>query len=168
MIAAHEVDPMIWRTFSQQFVMVQKMSTLLFAESGPRVRPEGVRALGLACFVVAAYVAVNGLLVVLGLVSFASGAYVLGGLEVMGPLIYFMVAASLAVLGWGLLRGWRWSRRGAVIAAGLLIAGAVMPVSAAVAYSHIFGIVVHGAKIVLAIVIIRYLLQPEVVEWFAR
>lgn len=143
------------------------MNTTLFTETGPRVRPEGVRTLGLGCFGLAAYVAINGLLVVLGVVSFASGEYLLGGLETMGPLIYFIVAAVLAALGFALLRGWRWSRRVAVMAAGLLIASAAMPVSAAVVYSHIFGIVVHGAKIILAIVIIRYLLQPEVVEWFA-
>lgn len=84
----------------------------------------------------------------------------------MGPLIYFIVAALVASLGFALLRGWGWSRRVGVIAAGLLVAGSVMPVSAAVIYSQVAGIVIHGSKIILAIVIIRYLLQPEVVEWF--
>jgi hypothetical protein len=148
--------------------MVLEMSTSLFTETGPLVRPEGVRALGWGCFALAAYLAVNGLLVMLGVLSFASGAYLLGGLETMGPLIYIIVAVAVAVLGLGLLRGWRWSRRLAVIASGLLIAGAVMPVSAAVVYSQILGIIVHGVKIILAIVIIRYLLQPEMVEWFGR
>jgi hypothetical protein len=139
----------------------------LFVETPSRHRPDGIRALALGLLTLAVYLAINGLLVMLGVVSFASGAYLLGGLETMGPLIYFIVASLVAGLGFGLLRGWRWARRVAVIAAGLLIAGAVMPLSGAVAYSHIFGVIIHGAKIILAIVIIRYLLQPEVVEWFS-
>jgi len=99
-------------------------------------------------------------------VSFASGTYIMGELVTMGPLVYFLVAALVAGLGFALLRGWRWSRRVAVIAAALLVAGSVMPVSSAVVYSQMVGIVIHGAKIILAIVIIRYLMQAEVVEWF--
>jgi hypothetical protein len=140
----------------------------LFAERTPVARPDGIRLLGLACYGLAAYLAINGVLVFLGVVSFASGTYVLGGLETMGPLIYFLVAAVLSALAFALLRGWPWARRVAVIAAGLLIAGSVMPISSAVAYSQVFAMIVHGAKIIIAIVIIRYLLQPEVVEWFSR
>jgi hypothetical protein len=126
-----------------------------------------VRFLGLACYALAAYLAIDGLLVMQGTVSFASGSYLLGGLGTMGPLIYFIVAGVLAGLGYGLLRGWRLARRLGVIAAGLLIAGAVMPVSAAVAYGQVFGMLTQGAKIIGAIVIIRYLLLGDVVEWFA-
>jgi hypothetical protein len=139
----------------------------LFADAAPRVRPPGIRALGLGCLALAAYVAVNGLLVLLGAVSFASGTYILGDLVTMGPVIYFVVAALSSGLGFSLLRGFRWSRRAGIIAAALLVAGAVMPVSSAVIYSQIVGIVIHGAKIVLAIVIIRYLMQPEVADWFS-
>lgn len=140
----------------------------LFTEASPSIRPEGVRWLGLSCLAMGAYIAVNGVLVALGTVSFASGAYVLGELTVMGPLIYFIVAALVAALGICILRGWRWSRRLAIVAAALLIAGAALPLSAAVVYSQVAGIVIHGAKIILAIVIIRYLMQPEVADWFAR
>lgn len=139
----------------------------LFADTTPRVRPEGVRLLGIACLVLAAYLVGNGLLVMAGVVSFATGTYVLGELVTMGALIYFIVAMLVAGLGVALLNGWRWSRRLAVIAAGLLVAGSVMPVSSAVIYSQVAGIVIHGTKIILAIVIIRYLMQPEVVEWFS-
>lgn len=139
----------------------------LFAPATPKVRPEGVRVLALCCFALAAYIAGNGLLVLLGNVSFASGTYILGELVTMGPLVYFLVAVLLAGLGFALLRRWRWSRRLAIIAAALLVAGSVMPVSAAVIYSQVVGMVIHGAKIVLAIVIIRYLMQPDVAEWFS-
>ncbi len=139
----------------------------LFAESTPRTRPEGVRILGLGCLAAALYVAANAVLVLLGIVSFTSGTYILGELVTMGPLIYVIVAVLVAGLGFALLRGYRWSRRLAILAAALLVAGSVMPVSAAVIYSQVLGIVIHGAKIILAIVIIRYLMQPEVVEWFS-
>ena len=92
----------------------------------------------------------------------------LGDIAIMGPLIYFIVAVAMATLGYGLLRGWRWTRRLAQVAAALLISGTVVSISSAVMYSQVFGIILHGAKIVLAIVIIRYLMQPEVVEWFGR
>ena len=139
----------------------------LFTDDTPRVRPEGVRALAFACLALSAYVAVNGLLVLLGVVSFASGTYALGDLVTMGPLIYFLVAALVAGLGFALLRGWRWSRRVGIIAAALLVASSVMPISSAVIYSQVVGIVIHGAKIILAIMIIRYLMQPEVADWFS-
>jgi hypothetical protein len=145
--------------------MVLAMSIL--TEPGPRVRPQGVRWLGVACYALAAYLAGDGILVALGTVSFASGAYWLGGLETMGPLIYFIVAAALAALGFGLLRGWSLARRAAVIAAGLLVAGAVMPVSAAVVYGQVLGMMTQGVKIIAAIMVIRYLLLGDVVEWFA-
>jgi hypothetical protein len=145
--------------------MVLRMN--LFREPAARVRPGGVRLLGWSCLAVAAYLAINGLLVLLGTVSFGSGAYLLGGLETMGPLIYFIVAVMVAALGYGLLRGWRWSRRVGVIAAGLVIAGTVMPVSAAVAYGQVLGMMIHGAKIIVAMMVIRYLLLGEVVEWFS-
>ncbi len=139
----------------------------LLDEPGPIVRPPGIRILGFGGFALAAYLALNGILVQLGLVSFTSGAYLLGGLEVMGPLIYWIIAAALVGLGFSLLRGWRWSRRLCLIAAALLIAGSVMPVSAAVVYSQVIAMILHGVKIILAIVIIRYLFQPEVADWFA-
>jgi hypothetical protein len=86
----------------------------------------------------------------------------------MGPLLFLVLAAVLALLGWGLLRGWNWTRRLAVVAAGLLLATAVMPVSAAVIYFHPLALVIHGTKIIAAIMAIRYLLLSEVVDYFRR
>ncbi len=155
------------RTSAQNLVICYGADVSLFVDDTPRVRPEGVRVLGVGCLAVAAYIVGNGLLVLLGVVSFASGAYILGELVTMGPLIYFITAALVAGLGFALLRGWRWSRRVGMVAAALLVASSVMPVSAAVIYSQVAGIVIHGTKIILAIVIIRYLMQPEVGDWFS-
>ena len=139
----------------------------LFADTTPKVRPAGVRVLGLAGLALAAYVAVNGLLVLLGAVSFASGTYLLGELVTMGPLIYFLFAAISAGLGFSLLRGFRWSRRIGIIAAAFLVATSAMPISSAVIYSQVAGIAIYGSKIILAIMIIRYLMQPDVADWFS-
>jgi hypothetical protein len=143
------------------------MSASLLAEAGPRIRPNGIRNLAWGCFALAIYLVFNGLLVARGMVSFASGAYLLSGLETMGPAIYLLVACVLALLGFMLLRGWSIARRLAIIASALLLAGAMMPISSAVIYAHVFGIVIHGAKIIVAVMLIRYLLQPEVVDYFS-
>src|SRR4051812_1336819 len=143
------------------------MTTLLFAEGGNQPRPAGVRTMAYVCVGLAAYLVVNGLLVALGILSLASGSYFLGEYSTMGPVIYFLVAVVLAILGFGLLKGWRWARRLAIVAAALLLATAVIPVSGAVIYFHVVGIVIHGTKIIAAIVAIRYLLQPEVVDYFS-
>jgi hypothetical protein len=130
-------------------------------------RPPGLRVIAFACFGLAAYLFVNGALIVAGAVSFASGRYLLGEYASMGPVIYLVVATVLAVLGFGLLRGWGLIRRLTIIAAAFLIATSVLPISAAVAYFQIVGIVVHGLKIIIAVIAIRYLVQPEVVEYFS-
>lgn len=132
----------------------------------PSLRPAVVRVIAFVCFGLALYLVVNAMLIILGVLSLASGAYIVGEYSTMGPLLYFAVAAGLILIGIGLLRRWRWSRRLAIVAAALLIATAVMPVSAAVIYFRIAGIAIHGAKIIAAIMAIRYLLQPEVVDWF--
>lgn len=144
------------------------VTTLLFADQGTHSRPPGVRILAIVCFGLAAYLVINGLLVLAGVLSLASGAFLLGEYSTMGPAIFAAVAAALIVLGWGLLRGWRWVRRLAIVAAALLLATAVMPVSAAVIYFHPLAIVIHGVKIIAAIVAIRYLLQSEVVDYFSE
>ena len=144
------------------------MTTQLFSEAKERTRPEGVKIIAIACFLLAVYLVLNGVLIITGVLSLASGAYVLGEYSMMGPLLFLVVAAVLALLGWGLLRGWNWTRRLAVVAAGLLLATAVMPVSAAVIYFHPLALVIHGTKIIAAIVAIRYLLLSEVVDYFRR
>ncbi len=144
------------------------MTTQLFPEAKEQTRPGGVKAIAVVCFTLAAYLLLNAILIIVGVVSLASGAYVLGEYSMMGPILFLSVSAALALLGWGLLRGWNWTRRLAVVAAALLLATAVMPVSAAVIYFHPLSIAIHGAKIVASIVAIRYLLLSEVVDYFRR
>lgn len=102
-----------------------------------------------------------------GVVPLASGRYLLGEYAIWGPVVYWLVAAVFVVVGVGLLRRWKVGRRLAIIAAALLMATSLLPISAAVAYFQILPLAIHGAKIILAVIAIRYLLQAEVVEWFS-
>jgi len=148
-------------------MMMIGMSSTLLADPAPRTRPEGIRILAVICFLLAAYLLISAVLVLAGTLALASGRYLLGDFVTMGPLIYFAAGAVLALLGFGLLRGWRITRRLAIVVAALLMATSLLPVSAAVSYFQIVPLVVHGVKIVLTIMAIRYLLQPEVVEFFS-
>jgi hypothetical protein len=141
--------------------------TSLLAGPKPRIRPDGVRTLAIGCFLIAGYLTVNAVLVFAGVLSLASGSYLLGEYTTMGPILFLLIAWVLAGLGTALWRGWRWARRAAIVPCGFLIALSVIPVSSAVIDGRVLAIFLHGAKIILAIVCIRYLLQPEVVDYFS-
>ncbi len=130
-------------------------------------RPAGIQIIAFACFALAGYLLVLGILVATAVAPFAFGRYILGDYASMGPVLYFFAGLALVVLAIGLLRGWSFMRRFSIIAAALLLGTSVLPISAAVAYFQIAGIVVHGLKIIVAVVAIRYLLQPEVVDYFS-
>ena len=139
----------------------------LIQKNQARTLPAGIRIIAVVCFALAGYLVVNGVLVMAGIVSFTSGRHILGDYASMGPLLYFAVAIVLALLGAGLLRGWSFTRRLTIVAAAFLIATSVLPISAAVAYFQIVAIVIHGLKIIVTVMAIRYLLQPEVVDYFS-
>jgi len=142
------------------------MSAAVKSNEEAQVRPGGITVLAVACFALGAYLACNGALVAAAVVSFASGRYLLGEYASLGPILYFVVAILLVVLGVGLLLGWRIVRRLTMVAAALLLATSVLPMSAAVAYFQIGPLAIHGLKIIVSVMAIRYLLQEEVVEYF--
>ncbi len=116
---------------------------------------------------VAAYLFGSAILVIIGAISLANGRYLLGEYVNLGPAIYFLTSGLTVLLGIGLERGWKLFRRLAIIVAALFMATSLLPISAAVSYFQILPLVLHGVKIVLAIMAIRYLLQPEVVDFFS-
>jgi hypothetical protein len=144
------------------------VTTQLFSEAKARTLPGGVKIIAIVSFLLAVCLVLNGLLIVGGVLPLASGAYIVGEYSMMGPVLFLSVSLVLTVLGVGLLRGWNWTRRLAVAAAALLLATAIMPVSAAVIYFHPIAIVIQGSKIIAAVVAIRYLLLSEVVDYFRR
>lgn len=137
------------------------------ADALTHARPHGIRILAAICFLVAGYLAISGGLVASGTLPLAAGRYVLGEYVIWGPAIYWLVAAVFVVVGLGMLRGWKFARRLAIVMAALMVATSLLPISAAVAYFQILPLAIHGAKIILSVIAIRYLLQPEVVEWFS-
>jgi hypothetical protein len=143
-----------------------EVTNSILDEPQPRTRPAGVRVIAIVCFVLAAYLVVNAALIVGGVVSLASGAYIVGEFSTMGPVLYFLVASVLFGLGFALLKGWSLARRVAIIVAALLLATAVMPVSAAVIYGNIPAMIIYGAKIIAAIIAVRFLLLSDVVDYF--
>ena len=139
----------------------------LLADEAPRTRPEGLRLIAFACFALAAYLLVEAVLILAGVLSVMSGRYLLGELTTRGIAVYALIAALLALLGVGLLQGWRFARRLGVLMAALLMAMSLLPVSAAVMYFQIVPLIIHGGKIILAVMAIRYLTQREVVDYFS-
>ena len=148
-------------------MMVIDMSATLLEPTPPRLRPSGIRILSVISFLIGAYFLVSAALVAIGAVSLASGRYFLGEYVNLGPAIYFIAAAVMTLLGVGLYRGWRLFRRLGIIVAALFMATSLLPISAAVTYFQIAPLVVHGVKIILAIMAIRYLLRSDVVEFFS-
>lgn len=142
------------------------MVASLLGEKPVVSRPQGIRILSGFCFTLAAYLLTSGALVSLYEIPLASGRYVLGDYVTMGPVIYFAVAGVSAVIAVGLYRGWRIMRRLAIILFALFLATSLLPISAAVTYWQIAPLVIHGTKIVVGIMAIRYLVRPDVVEFF--
>jgi len=154
------------QTAGTQALCYRDHVTSLFPDDQPLLRPGGVRLIAIVCFVLAGYLALNAILIVAGTLSLASGRYVIGEYATMGPPIFFIASGVLVVLGIGLVKGWRFARRLGIVVAALLLATSAIPISAAVTYFQWKGILIHGAKIILAIMAIRYLLQSEVVDYF--
>lgn len=142
-------------------------TAMAIGEQPIRIRPLGIRILAVVCFLLAAYLFASGVLVAGGAISLASGRYLLGEYVNWGPVLYFVVGVALALLGTALDRGWRVARRTAIIGAAMLIATSLLPVSAAFTPFQIVPLVLHGIKVVLAIMAIQYLLRQEVVEFFS-
>ena len=90
-----------------------------------------------------------------------------GGLEQMGPLAFLLHAALLLMLAAGLWRRWRWARRIAVLVAVTGIALAVPAISSAVVDSRVFAIAREGLQIIARVLVVFYLSQEPVKEWFA-
>ena len=131
-------------------------------------RPAGVKAISALGVLLAAVSLVFAALLDAGSVPLSAGAFLLGGgLEQLGPLAFVLYACVLLVLSAGLWRRWRWSRRVTILLAVTGIAFAVPAISSAVMDSRIFAIAREGLQIIVRVLIVFYLSQEPVKEWFA-
>ena len=130
-------------------------------------RPAGVRAIALLCVTLAVASLGYAALIIAGQVPLSAGAWLLGGgLEQRGPLAFVLYSALLLLLALALWGRWRWARRIAVLVAVAGVALAVPAISSAVADSRAFAIAREGVQIILRVLVVFYLSQEPVKDWF--
>ena len=132
-------------------------------------RPAGVTAIGALCIVAALTSLAFALLIATGRIPLSSGGFLVGGgLEQLGPVAFLLYAALLLLLAIALCRRLRFARRATALAAILGIALAVPAISSAVVDSRLFAIAREGLQIIVRVMIVFYLSQKPVKEWFAQ
>jgi multidrug transporter EmrE-like cation transporter len=133
-------------------------------------RPAGVTAIAILFFLVAAYLAAAGLVMLIspGLLSMAAGAPLLGGLELAGPYMFLLTAALAALVGWGLLHLHNWARRLAIAVAMIGFVMLIPAVSDAAVGVHLAELVWGGLGIIVRMVVVWYLWQTPVAEQFSK
>lgn len=132
-------------------------------------RPAGVTAIVALCIVAALTSLAFALLIATGRIPLSSGGFLVGGgLEQLGPVAFLLYAALLLLLAIALWRRLRFARRATALAAILGIALAVPAISSAVVDSRLFAIAREGLQIIVRVMIVFYLSQAPVKEWFAQ
>lgn len=131
-------------------------------------RPAGVTAIVVLCIVTALMSLAYTLLIVRGQVPLSSGAFLLGGgLEQLGPIAFLLSTILLLVLAIALWRRLRFARQATLLVAIVGIGLAVPAISSAVMDSRVFAIAREGLQIIVRVMIVFYLSQEPVKEWFA-
>jgi hypothetical protein len=133
-----------------------------------RERPTIVTAIAALFLLSAVYLLIVGLTMLArpGLISMATGADLLSGLETAGPYMFLLGSAAGIAVGIGLLRLHNWARR---VAALLALTGIVLLVprmSGSVVALRIPTLVWSGLGIILRVVIAFSLYQAPVGEMF--
>ena len=133
-------------------------------------RPIGVSLIATLFLVTATYLIVVGAVMLLspGSVSMSSGADLLGGLEVAGPYMFWLVAVVATAIGVGLLRLHNWARRLAILAALLGMVLLLPSVSSAVLDFRITQLIWGGLGVMVRAMIVWYLYQPPLKEAFTH
>src|SRR5437868_13296529 len=133
-------------------------------------RPIGVSLIAILFLLTAVYLIVVGALMLFspGTISMSSGADLLGGLEVAGPYMFWLVAVVATAIGVGLLRLHSWARRLAILAALLGMVLLLPSVFSAVLDFRITQLIWGGLGVMVRAMIVWYLYQQPVKEAFNR
>jgi hypothetical protein len=132
-------------------------------------RPAGVTAIVALCVVTTIASLAFALLIATGRISLSSGAFLIGGgLEQLGPVAFLVYAAILVALAVALWNRLFFARQATVLVAIVGIAVAVPAISSAVMDSRLFAIAREGLQIIVRGVIIFYLSQEPVKDWFVQ
>ena len=143
------------------------MTLLDKAEMATKQRPLGITFIaGVELALALAGVVVFGLTLA-GTIPLAYGRYLVGpGMEILGPLIFLIYAAAMAVTASGMLRLNNWARHVTIVVAALGVYFAVPAVSAAVISGELLPTIREGVQVILRIAAIWYLVQQPTRELF--
>jgi hypothetical protein len=138
-------------------------------EADAQERPRGVALIVAACELFSAISLAFAALLLVQVVPLSAGASLLGGgLEQLGPVAFFLYGATLAVLGLALWRRWKGARRAAIVVAAAGIFLAMPAISSAFGDERIYAVLREAAQIMARVLVIYYLSQEPVKEWFAK
>jgi hypothetical protein len=147
------------------------VSSMLGLNSAPHTqeRPRGVTIIVAVCGLLSATSLAFAALLLVHEIPLAAGASLLGGgLEQLGVLAFLLYGAILAVLGLALWRRWRGSRRAAIVLAAAGIVLAMPAISSAFGDERLYATIREAIQIMLRVLVIYYLSQEPVKEWFAK
>jgi len=131
-------------------------------------RPAGVTAIVALCVTVGLAALIFAVLLASHTVPLSSGAFLIGGgLEQLGPIAFLLFAVLMIILAVALWRRWRGARRVAIVVAVIGVAMAVPGLSSAVMDSRILAIGREGLQIMIRVIVVYYLSQEPVKDWFA-
>jgi hypothetical protein len=129
-------------------------------------RRTGVAAIASVCLLLSFYLLVCAVLLLVkpGVLSLGSAAWLLGGMELRGPVLFLLLGALFLVVAFGL-----WTRRNwaGLVTRGIcigVIALSAPAISSAVVEYHTLPLLREGSKIILSAAAIWYLSQEHVLE----
>jgi hypothetical protein len=135
--------------------------------SHARERPRGVAIIVAVCVSLSAISACFAGLLLAARIPLSAGAFLLGGgMEQLGPAAFLLYGLIVGVLGVALWLRWKGARRTAIAVAAAGIALAVPAISSAVIDGRIFAMLREGLQIIVRMLVIFYLTQEPVKEWF--
>ena len=131
-------------------------------------RPAGVSVVAIAFLAAATYLLAVALSMLAwpGSISMASGAELLGGLELAGPYMFLLMAGVGAVIALGLWRLHRWAGRLAILVAMSGVVLLLPSVSSAVLDFRLGKLAWEGLGTIVRVVIVWYLYQAPVRDAF--
>lgn len=132
-------------------------------------RLSGVVVIAAVFWLAGTYLCVLGFVMLVwpGAISMALGAPLLNGLELAGPYMFLLIGSLAGLIGWGLWRRNNWARRIAIFAALAGLAMALPALSVAVMNFRIGSFLLPGFDVLVRMLIVWYLYQAPVTEWFA-
>ena len=117
---------------------------------------------------VAIYLLAAGVLLLRGDVSLSAGAFLLEGLQLMGPVVFFIIGTLCALVAMGLWFRQNWARRAASLLSLALVVGAVPTVSSAVIDFRFADMAREGVKVLAGVAVWFYLMQPGTRQFFGQ